>query len=196
MESGEWRVESGKRGMTPDFWRQPRAESSSMSHTSRGDAIMSVKEPKNQRRPSDESNERTPSILVAESSHERMTRRISAISSDRQATPSLLNTLFIIGFEVIDVEDAEFEGTDYEARGVDTTTALWDEFLDEFVLTFLQTFHAERHTSQIGDLLFGIAQGQMSQETFIILIDLIVHKRLLLHQLSTDGSLETLHNLL
>ena len=34
--------------------------------------------------------------------------------------------------------------------------AIREEFLHQFVLPFLQALHPERHSSQIGDLLFGI----------------------------------------
>ena len=49
-----------------------------------------------------------------------------------RVAPTLANSLFIVGLEVVDIEDTEFEGTDYEACGIDTALSLWEELLDEF----------------------------------------------------------------
>ena len=137
------------------------------SHTSSGEATIVCQEPKNQRMPSLESSERTPSILVAESSHERMKSRASDNRRTRPTAPnlSLLRSgirrfeasfsLFFIRVEVVDVEDAELNGPDDEARGVDAAVALGEEFLDELVLPLLKALHAERHAAQVGNLLLG-----------------------------------------
>ena len=140
---------------------QPKALSSRMSHTSSDEAIMDSKEPKNQRMPSLESNERTPSILVAERSHERMMSNTSPTISPKANRARRLRvwrmTLFFIGMQVVDVKDAEFDGSDDQARRIDATTALREEFLDKFVLSFLKALHTERHAPQIGNLFLGIA---------------------------------------
>ena len=80
---------------------------------------MAATDPKNQRMPSDDSSERTPSIIVAESSHEMMTRSTSAMMSEKQSVPSTWILLFIVGFQIIDIEDTQFQGTHDEARGID-----------------------------------------------------------------------------
>ena len=63
-------------------------------------------------------SERTPSSLVAERSHERMTSSNSATPKATHA--NAIRRLFIIGFEIIDIEDTKFEGTHYETSGIDT----------------------------------------------------------------------------
>ena len=112
-----------------------------------------------------------------------------------RAAPTLANSLFIVGLEVVDIEDAEFEGTDYEACGIDAALSLWEELLDEFVLALLKTLHTKGHASQIGDLLLGIAKGEVTEETLVVLVDLVVDEGFLLHKLTTNGGLETLDNL-
>ena len=111
-----------------------------------------------------------------------------------RVAPTLANNLFIVGLEVVDIEDTEFEGADYEACGIDTALSLWEELLDEFVLAFLKTLHTKGHTTQICDLFLGIAKGKVAEETLIVFIDLVVDEGLLLHELTTDGSLESLDN--
>ena len=135
--------------MRPLFCRQPKAMRSRMSHTSNGEAMTSVKEPKNQRMPSLESSDRTPSILVAERSHEKMKRRTSEIRRAKK-------TLLFIGMQVVDVENAEFDGTDNKPCSIDTARAIGEKLLDKLVLTFLKALHAEGHPPQVSDLLLGV----------------------------------------
>ncbi|CDC97987.1 unknown [Prevotella sp. CAG:474] len=66
----------------------------------------------------------------------------------------------------------------------------------QFILTLFQTLHAKRHTAQIGNLLFGIPQGKMSQKTLIVLINLIVNQRLGTHKATPDTMFESLYYLL
>jgi len=134
--------------------QQPRAESISRSHTNRGDAIIVVNEPKYQRIPSEESNERTPSIIMADNSHERMTSRASARRREKQTTP---NSLFVISFKVVDIEYTQFKGPNHQTGGIDARSAFWEKFLDQFVLTLLKALHTKGHSTKIGDLLLGIA---------------------------------------
>ena len=41
-----------------------------------------------------------------------------------------------------------------------------EELLNQFILTLLETLHAKGHSTQLGDLVLGIAQRQMTQQTF------------------------------
>ena len=63
--------------------------------------MMLENPPKNQRMPSDESIERTPSIRAAESNHDTMT-------STHSATNNPMHTrLLFIGFEIIDIQNTQ-----------------------------------------------------------------------------------------
>ena len=73
----------------------------------------------------------------------------------------------------------QFQGPYHKACGIDIAHRLREQFADEFVLTFLQALHAEGHTPKTSDLLLGIAQGQMTEETLVVLVNLVVDKRLL-----------------
>jgi hypothetical protein len=80
-------------------------------------------------------SERTPSSLVAERSHERMTSSNSATPKATHA--NAIRRLFIIGFEVINVEDTKLEGTHNKTSGVDARRTFREELLDKFVLALL-----------------------------------------------------------
>ena len=138
--------------------------------------------------PSLESSERTPSNLMAEKIHERMKRSTWKIT---MVAPTLAISLFIVGLQVVDVEDAKFEGADHETRGVDTALCLREEFLNKLVLPLLKTFHTEWHTTQVGDLFLCISESEMTKETLVVLINLIVDKCLLFDELATDGCLQS-----
>ena len=58
--------------------------------------------------------------------------------------------LFHIGFKIIDIEDAQFEGTHNQTGGIDTLTT-GEELLDQLVLTLLEALHTEGHTAQTGN---------------------------------------------
>ena len=66
---------------------------------------------------------------------------------------------------------------------------LWVEALDArcdgIILKtgLLKTLHSKRHSSEIGYLLLGVAQGQMSQKSLVILVNLIVYQSLAVVQL-------------
>ncbi len=90
--------------------------------------------------------------------------------------------LIQVGFEVIDVEDAQFEGTDYEAGSIDTF-ATREEFANQLHLALLQTLHTKRHTTQTRYLLLRIAQCQVAQETLVVLVTLLVDEGFLTSQL-------------
>ena len=139
------------------FCRQPKAHINTNNPTNTGEAIRSLNELKNHLIPSEESNERTPSTRMADSSHERITSNVSAITVTRQSQPSRWWYLLVIRFEVVNIQYTQLQGSYNQSRGIHTCGSFWEEFLDEFVLTFLQTFHTEGHASQIGDLFFGIA---------------------------------------
>jgi hypothetical protein len=70
------------------FCRHPKAHINTSSHTNTGEAIRSLNELKNHLIPSEESNERIPSTRMADSSHERITSNVSAITVTRQSQPS------------------------------------------------------------------------------------------------------------
>ena len=66
--------------------------------------------------------------------------------------------------QVINVKYAQFESPYHQSRGIYShTVSVGEEFLYQLILTLFQTLHAKRHTAQIGNLLFGIPQGKMSQ---------------------------------
>lgn len=99
---------------------------------------------------------------------------------------------------MVDIEDAELAGFYHQAGGVDAhaVIAVREEFLNQFCLSLLQTLYAERHSAQVGNLLLGITQRKMAQETLVILINLIIYQSLLTHQLAVYALLETVYYLL
>ena len=70
----------------------------------------------------------------------------------------------------------QFDSTYNQTCGIDITYILWEEFFDELILALLQTLHAKGHTAKLGDLILGIAEGQMAQETLVVLVNLVVDK--------------------
>ena len=96
-----------------------------MSHTSRGDATISVKPPTNHLMPSLESKERTPSIPVAERIQDRSISTSSASSKTNAvlARKRLLKmeASVFIRHEVVDIDDAQFDGTDHKSGGIDAS---------------------------------------------------------------------------
>ena len=90
----------------------------------------------------------------------------------------------------------QFDGTNHQPGGIDIAHVLRKEFLDEFVLAFLQALHTKGHASEACNLLFGIAQCKMTQETLVIFIYLVTYDSLLFGKLTTDSLFETLDNLL
>ena len=91
----------------------------------------------------------------------------------------------------------QFDGPYHQSRGVNAHPAItiWEEFIYQFVLSFLQTLHAKRHSPQVGYLLFGVAQSQMAQETLVILVYLVSDESLLPKNLVAHHALELLYNL-
>ncbi len=81
----------------------------------------------------------------------------------------------------------ELQGTDHQTGGVDIAHSIGEQLTDEVVLTLLQTLHTEGHAPQTGDLFLGIAEGQVTEETLVVLVDLVVDKGLLLRQLNAFG---------
>ena len=61
--------------------------------------------------------------------------------------------------KIVNIDYSQFYCLDNKAGGIHTHTsvATWEEFLDEFVLTFLKTFHSEGHCLEIGYLVLGIS---------------------------------------
>ena len=82
--------------------------------------------------------------------------------------------LLYVGFEVIDIEDAQFERTNHQTGSIDTL-ATGEEFANQFHLSFLQTLYAKRHATKARNLLLGESESQMTQEALIILVNLIVN---------------------
>ena len=136
--------------------------------------------------PSPESMLRTPlKGNAALHSHEPSMSSSWANTSARAICGSLIR----IGHEVIDIEDAQFDGSHDKARGIDAL-ATGEQLLHQFVLALLQALHAEGHAAQRGDLLLGIAEGEVAQETFVVFVDFVVDKCLLTGELRRYGLLE------
>ena len=106
--------------------------------------------------------------------------------------------LFLVGLQVVDVEDTQLDGPHHEPCGVDAraSVALGEEFLHQLVLPLLQALHAEGHATQIGDLLLGVAKGEVAQKTFVVFVNLIVDQCFLSLQRSVDALLEAFHDAL
>ena len=79
----------------------------------------------------------------------------------------------------------QFKSSYHEARSIDAIAAacIGEQFLHEFVLSFLKTLHAKGHSPQVGDLLLGVAQCKMAQETLVVFVDFIVDEGFLPKQL-------------
>ena len=56
-----------------------------------------------------------------------------------------------------------------------------EQAVHQLVLPFLDGLHAERHSAQTRNLLLGVAQRQMAQETLVVLVNLVVDQSLLAH---------------
>ncbi len=125
---------------------------SNNSQESKGVSNKWVNCPAYQRSPSGESRERTPGIIVADSSHDTRISNTCARMSTKLRLPTMrrnvIMSLFVVGFQVVDIENTQFQCPDHQSGGIDTltTVAIREEFLYQFVLAFLQTLHAKRHT--------------------------------------------------
>ena len=182
----------------------PTAIAMSSNHVRAGVVMLSTKLLKNQRMPSDESRERTCHVDgTAATSHDirksstwaPISRKnnlpqsfdslscIIHINKSIPPTESRKGELSFIWVKVINIDDAQFEGAHNEACGIDTAPTAGEEFLYEFVLSFLQTLHTERHTTKSCNLFLGVAEGQMAQEPLVVFINLIVDHGLLVQQL-------------
>ena len=113
------------------------------NHASSGDNSTSDMCPMSQRRPSPVSNERTPSTIMADNSHDSSTSRHHATAV---STAMAIRSLLFIGVEIVDVEDMEFQCPHHEAGSIHATGVL-EETLHEIVLTFLQALYAEGHAT-------------------------------------------------
>ena len=99
--------------------------------------------------------------------------------------------LIDIWFEVVNIKDAKLQGTNHQTGDIDALASR-KEFLDQFVLALLQALHAKGHATKTRNLLLGIAESEMAQETFVVLVNLVIDKGLLTSQLGADRMLEAL----
>ena len=100
--------------------------------------------------------------------------------------------------QILNIKYSQLTGPDNKSRGIHSHApiAIGKEFLHQLVLSLLQALHSERHATQVGYLLLGVAQGQMTKKALVVLIDLIIDNSLLLHELTAYAPLEALHNTL
>ena len=65
--------------------------------------------------------------------------------------------LFIVGYEIVDIEYSQFESAHHESCGIYTALAVWKQFCDEFVLSFFEALHSEWHAAEHCYLFLGVA---------------------------------------
>ena len=106
--------------------------------------------------------------------------------------------LFFIRHEIIQVEYAQLKGSHHQSCCIDAdaSPSLLKQLLNKLILSFFQALDPKRHASQVGDLLFGISQGQMSQESFVVFVNLIVDECLLSHQVFIHAVFESFNDFL
>lgn len=99
--------------------------------------------------------------------------------------------------QVVYVQDAQFQCTHHQTGSIDADAAIAirKELLYEFVLPFLQALHAKWHSAKVGDLVFCISEGQMTEKTLIVFIDIVVNQRFLAHELVVYALLKSLDDL-
>ena len=70
--------------------------------------------------------------------------------------------LLLVSHEIVNIQDAQFAGPYHQSGGIHAiaVVAVRKQLLHQLVLSLLQTLHAERHSSQTGNLLLGVAQGR------------------------------------
>ena len=78
----------------------------------------------------------------------------------------------------------ELQGPNDETRSIHTGAfPIREETVDQLILSFLQAFDAKWHSTQRRDLLFGVTQGEMTEEALVILIYVVIDQRLLAHEI-------------
>src|SRR5574344_3073196 len=178
----------------------PDAMAININHTNKGVAILSAKWPKNHLIPSGLSILRIDILpaLAAFNSHDNSINDSCNTAKMIQTTANMYSRLFFIWGQIVDIQYSQFKCPYDKTCGVDTnaTVPVRKQFLNQFVLSLLQTLYAERHTTQVGYLFFGISQGKMSEKTFVIFVYLIVDQCLLTDQLVIDGIFEPFHDFL
>ena len=88
----------------------------------------------------------------------------------------------------------QFYGTYHKTCHIHTALlTLGEQACHQICLTFLKRFGAERHGAQFAYHILGITQGQMTQKTLIVLVNLILHCGAAAQSLIGHGLAETLH---
>src|SRR5574344_90271 len=70
------------------------------------------------------------------------------------------------------------------------------ETVNKLILTFLYRFYTERHSLEICYHLFSISKGKMTQQSLIILINIIINYCLLSFLILKNRSFESVYYLL
>ena len=144
---------------------------------------METEELKSQRMPSELSSDCTPSVCIAESNHETNTSATSATTRPRMV--NFFNSLILIRFQVVYIQYLKLKSPHHQSRGIDAlaVVSVGKELSHQFRLPLLKTLHAKGHSAQTGNLLLGVTQCQVTQETLVVFVDFLVDQRLLFGQL-------------
>ena len=86
----------------------------------------------------------------------------------------------------------KLQSTSDQTRSIDTNPLVGGEkTINEVDLTLLETFCPKWHLTKIGNHILGIPQSQMTQESFIVFIDIILNHGIELLTLTIDNLLES-----
>ena len=80
------------------------------------------------------SRERTPSVIVADISHDSRMSATNASTSDKARFATIffiLQLLILVGFQILQVDDVQLEGAHHEPCGIDTP-AIGEQLLKDY----------------------------------------------------------------
>ena len=91
----------------------------------------------------------------------------------------------------------ELESTGYQAYSIYAvvSVSVWEQLVYKLCLTFLEALDSERHSFECSNLVFCISQCQMSEESFVIFVNVIIYDSFHLHYASVDALAEGINYL-
>ena len=108
-----------------------------------------------------------------------------------------IRSLLIVGFQIVYIQDSKFQCTHHQTSGIyPHPFTRREKTADQVILPFLQRLDPKRHSPKIGNHFFGIAQCQMTEETLVILINIIAYDCFMTSSFIEDRFLEAFHYLL
>lgn len=104
----------------------------------------------------------------------------------------------LIGYEIFDIDNMKFYSAHYETGDIDSSTLFIgsEESTDQVGLTLLQRLGTEWHRMQIGNHIFRISQGEVTQESLVVLIYIVGYDGFVALSLSMYSITESADNLL